>query len=214
MEILGAAEIELMREAGLLAAATLRMAGELVAPGVSTDFLDKRCHEFIVDHGAYPAPLNYHGFPKSICTSVNEVVCHGIPHPNHVLREGDIINIDVTALLDGFHGDTSATYYVGEVSDDAIRVTEAAREALDLGIAAVRPGGRLRDIGNVIEPFANSRGCSVVRDYCGHGIGRHFHSEPQVMHYRSRGTSRNPHPHPNTCFPTQPTIQADTRKVK
>ncbi len=183
IEIKSEAEIEHMRDACALAAATLEMIEPHVRPGVSTEALNQLCHDFIVEHGAYPAPLKYRGFPKSICTSVNEVVCHGIPSRKEVLREGDIVNVDVTARLHGFHGDTSRTYAVGRVSDQAHRLMKVTLECLWRGIRAVRPGARVSDIGQAIQPYAESQGCSVVREYCGHGIGREFHGEPQVCHY-------------------------------
>ncbi len=212
IEIKSAAEIEQMREAGLLAAATLKMIGAHVRPGISTGKLNQISHEFQLDHGAVPAPLNYRGFPKSICTSINDVVCHGIPSNKEVLRSGDIVNIDVTPILGGFHGDTSATFFVGDVSDRAKHVTEVSREALQLGIAAVRPGGRIRDIGAAIEDFAHGEGLSVVEDYCGHGIGRIFHTEPQVAHYRSRGP--NPRMRPGMTFTIEPMINVGTKHTR
>ena len=211
IDIKGPAEIERMRAAGLLAAATLRMASAHIKPGVTTGYLNKLVHEHTLDHGAVPAPLNYNGFPKSVCTSINDVVCHGIPNDKEALREGDIVNVDVTSILDGYHGDTSATFYVGEVSDDARRVTEAARRCLELGIAQVRPGARIRDIGAAIEDHAHAQSCSVVRDYCGHGIGRIFHTEPQVPHYRFTG--RNPRMRAGMTFTIEPMINLGTWKV-
>ena len=183
-------ELVKMRESGQLAARTLEMVSEYIEPGITTDAIDRLVDTFLRDHGAYPSPLNYRGFPKSVCTSINEVVCHGIPEPR-VLRDGDIINVDVTCTLpaeNGFFGDTSVTFYVGEPSPSAIHVTEVARQALELGIAAVRPGARIGDIGHAIQTFVESKGCSVVRDFCGHGIGRQFHTEPSVTHYGRPGT--------------------------
>jgi methionyl aminopeptidase len=214
IDIKSAAEIDKMREVGVLAAATLRMLGTHVAPGVSTAALDKLCHEFTLDHGAIPATLGYKGFTRSMCTSINEVVCHGVPNKKDVLREGDIINLDVTSILAGYHGDTSATFYVGgkdACSDEAVLVTETAREGMELGIAAVRAGARIRDIGAAIEDLANRRGVGVVRDYCGHGIGRVFHSEPQIPHYRFSG--RNPRLRAGMTFTVEPMINAGTWKV-
>jgi len=182
-------EIEKMRKAGKLAAETLLMIGEHIRPGISTEYINKIAHNFIVSHGGIPAPLNYNGFPKSICTSVNEVVCHGIPTKKQILKEGDIVNVDITVIVDGYHGDTSATFYVGrKISLDAIKVTEVARKCLEIGIAQVKPGNRLGDIGAAIQRFAESHGCSVVRDYVGHGIGKNFHEPPQVKHYGEPGT--------------------------
>jgi methionyl aminopeptidase len=179
-------EIELMREAGRLAADTLCRVSELVRPGISTEEINEFVHQDTLDKGAIPAPLNYRGFPKSVCTSINEVVCHGIPGPR-VLEEGDIINIDVTHIYKGYHGDTSATFYVGEPSEDARKVTEISRRCLQLGIAEVKPGARLGDIGAAIQECAESLGCGVVRDFVGHGIGREFHEEPKVSHCGQRG---------------------------
>jgi methionyl aminopeptidase len=183
-------ELKQMRASCRLAADTLTMIGEHIRPGITTDEINTIVHDYIVSHGAYPSPLNYRGFPKSVCTSINECVCHGIPDGT-VLKDGDIINVDVTTYLpekNGFHGDTSATFYVGEPSPMARHVTEVARQALELGIAAVEPGKRIGDIGHVIQRFVESKGCSVVRDYTGHGIGRIFHTEPSVPHYGRPGT--------------------------
>lgn len=181
-----------MRDACQLAAETLVMVGPHIAPGVSTNEINQLVHDFTVEHGAWPSPLNYNGFPKSVCTSVNDCVCHGIPS-DRVLRDGDIINVDVTSYYpkkDGFHGDTSATFYVGEVSEDARFVTETSRRSLELALGVVRDGARIGDIGAVIQEYAEARGCSVVRDYVGHGIGQVFHTAPQVPHYGEAGTGK------------------------
>ena len=177
-----------MRAAGRLAAETLDMIAAHVVPGATTEALDRRCHDFILEHGATPAPLNYRGFPKSICTSVNHVVCHGIPSPDKTLRDGDIVNIDVTVILDGWYGDTSRMFPVGRVRRKAQRLVEIAFEAMWLGIDAAGPGARLGDIGHAIQSHAEGRRCSVVEDFCGHGIGRVFHDRPNVLHYGSPGT--------------------------
>ncbi len=211
IDIKGPAELEKMLDSCIMAAACLRMAGTHVRPGVTTGYLDKLCHEYILDHGGIPAPLNYHGFPRSICTSIDDVVCHGIPDDKRALREGEIVNVDVTTILHGYHGDTSATYAVGEVLPDARLVTETARECLALGIATVSPKSRIRDIGAAIEDHAHSKDCSVVRDYCGHGIGREFHTEPQVPHYRFQG--RNPRLRAGMTFTIEPMINLGTWKV-
>jgi len=179
-------EIEQMRPACRLAADTLVMIESHIRPGITTDEINDRAHEFIVSHEAYPSPLNYHGFPKSVCTSVNRTVCHGIPGPKK-LKDGDIINVDVTVYLNGFHGDTSKTFYVGEPGVKARKVTEVSRISLQKGIEVVKPGAALGDIGHAIQTYAESEKCSVVRDYCGHGIGREFHEEPQVMHFGKPG---------------------------
>jgi methionyl aminopeptidase len=181
-------EIEKMRIAGRLASEVLDMIGNEVKAGVTTDQLNTICHNFIVnDQDAIPAPLNYRGFPKSVCTSVNHVICHGIPS-DKVLKTGDIINIDVTVIKDGFHGDTSRMFYVGEPSIRARRICEISKECMDLGINLVKPGCQLGDIGHVIQQHAEKNGFSVVREYCGHGIGRVFHEDPQVLHYGHPGT--------------------------
>ncbi len=179
-------EIDLMREACRLAADTLCLVDELIRPGVTTEEINAFVHEDTLKKGATPAPLGYHGFPKSVCTSINEVVCHGIPEERQ-LEDGDIINVDVTHIYNGYHGDTSATFYVGEPSDEAKKVTEVARRSLELGIAEVKPGARLGDIGAAIQEFAEAQGCGVVRDFVGHGIGRKFHEEPKVSHVGRRG---------------------------
>ena len=181
-------EIEKMRVAGRLASEVLDMIEPHVRAGVTTDELNTICHDFIVDQQeAIPAPLNYRGFPKSICTSVNHVICHGIPSDKR-LKDGDIINIDITVIKDGFHGDTSRMFYVGEPSIRARRLVQICRECLDIGIELVRPGAHLGDIGHAIQEHAEGNGFSVVREYCGHGIGRVFHEEPQVLHYGRPGT--------------------------
>ena len=179
-------EIDQMRPSCHLAADVLVMIEPYVKPGITTMELNDICHEFIVGHDAYPSPLNYHGFPKSICTSVNHVVCHGIPADKR-LQDGDIINLDITTYLNGFHGDTSKTFYVGEPRVKARKVTEVARRALDIGIAAVHPEATLGDIGHAIQTYVEGEKCSVVREFCGHGIGREFHEDPQVLHYGRPG---------------------------
>lgn len=182
----GAEAFAAMRKAGRLAAEALDMIGPYVRPGVTTEELDDRVLEFALDHGAVPAPLNYRGFPKSICTSINHVVCHGIPGPKP-LREGDIINIDVTLIVDGWHGDTSRMYAVGEISRRAERLIEVTYEALRRGVEVVRPGNSTGHIGAAIQAYAESERCSVVRDFCGHGLGRLFHDRPNILHYGDEG---------------------------
>ena len=176
-------EIEKMRAAGKLAAQTLDVITPHVKPGVSTEELNKLCHDFIIENNAIPAPLNYKGFPKSICTSYNHVICHGIPDEKHVLQDGDILNIDVTVILEGFHGDTSRMFYVGNVSPERQKLIDDTHTAMMKGIETIKSGSRLSDIGRAIQNFAEGLGYSVVRDYCGHGIGREFHSDPMVLHY-------------------------------
>ncbi|NLE88699.1 MAG: type I methionyl aminopeptidase [Myxococcales bacterium] len=211
IEIKTPEEIELMREAGRLAADTLSKVDALIRPGVTTDEINEFVHQDTLAKGAVPAPLNYKGFPKSVCTSINEVVCHGIPS-NRKLRDGDIINVDVTHKYKGFHGDTSVTFYVGTPSPEAVLVTEVARRSLELGIAEVRPGARIGDIGAAIQAFAHSHGCSVVRDFVGHGIGRTFHAEPQVSHAGRRGTG--PRLRPGMTFTIEPMINLGDYRVR
>jgi methionyl aminopeptidase len=182
-------QIAKMRIAGRMAAEVLELIGEYVVPGVSTEELDRICHEHIVNiQKAIPACLGYRGFPKSICTSVNQVVCHGIPADKKILKAGDIINIDVTVIKDGWYGDTSKMYCVGAVPSHAQRLIQISQECLYKGIELVRPGVRLGDIGHAIQTHAEANYYSVVRDYCGHGIGDEFHQEPQVLHYGRPGT--------------------------
>ena len=180
-------EQQKMRIAGRLTADVLDMIGPHVRPGVTTDELDRICHDYIVGiQGTIPAPLNYRGFPKSICTSINHVVCHGIPN-DKPLRDGDIVNIDVTLIVDGWHGDSSRMYNVGEVNRKAERLVEVTYECLMRGIAMVKPGAHLGDIGYAIQSYAEAERCSVVRDFCGHGLGRTFHDHPNVLHYGRMG---------------------------
>ncbi len=174
--------LDRMRRAGKAAAEVLAAVGAAVRPGITTDELDAIAHEECLKRGGYPSPLGYNGFPKSLCTSVNEVICHGIPDST-VLKDGDIVNCDVTIYLDGVHGDTNATFLVGDVDDESRRLVEVTRECLDKGIEAVRPGNTVRDIGRAIQAHAEAHGYGVVRAFVGHGIGRAFHSEPQVFHY-------------------------------
>lgn len=176
-----------MRVSCQMAAETLLLVGERIRAGMTTEDINTIVHEDTVRRGARPSPLNYRGFPKSVCTSINDVVCHGIPN-GRVLVDGDIINVDITTFYNGFHGDTSATFYVGTPSQDARHVVEVARRSLDVGIAEVREGARLGDIGGAIQEYVEAQGCGVVRDYVGHGIGRRFHEDPQVKHYGKRGS--------------------------
>ena len=184
----GADDFEAMRKAGRLGAQTLDFITPHVVPGVSTGELDRLCHDFIVEHDAIPAPLNYRGFPKSICTSINHVVCHGIPDPEKILVEGDAMNIDVTVILDGWHGDTSRMFFIGDkIPIKARRLCDVTYEAMMRGIEQVRPGAHVGDIGHAIQSFAEIARCSVVRDFCGHGLGRVFHDEPNILHYGRPG---------------------------
>ena len=201
-----------MREAGRLAAEVLDMIGEHVKPGVTTDELDRLCHDHIVQvQQAVPANLNYRGFPKTICTSVNHVVCHGIPNDRR-LKNGDIINIDVTVIRDGFHGDTSRMYFVGKPLPHAQRLVEGCFEAMWQGIRCVRPGARLGDIGHAIQRSTESQSFTVVREYCGHGIGRIYHEDPQVLHYGKPGTGLELRA--GMTFTIEPMINAGKRDVK
>jgi methionyl aminopeptidase len=205
-------EQQKMREAGRLAAEVLDMIGEHVKPGVTTDELDRLCHDHIVQvQQAVPANLNYRGFPKTICTSVNHVVCHGIPNDRR-LKNGDIINIDVTVIRDGFHGDTSRMYFVGKPLPHAQRLVQDCFEAMWQGIRCVRPGARLGDIGHAIQRSTESQSFTVVREYCGHGIGRIYHEDPQVLHYGKPGTGLELRA--GMTFTIEPMINAGKRDVK
>ncbi|AWL12613.1 Methionyl aminopeptidase [Saliniradius amylolyticus] len=205
-------EIEKMRVAGKLASEVLDMIGPYVKKGVTTGELDKICHDYIVnEQQAIPAPLNYHGFPKSICTSVNHVICHGIPSDKK-LKDGDIINIDVTVIKDGYHGDTSKMFVVGKPSIMAERLIRVTQECLYKGIKLVRPGTRLGDIGHVIQQHAESHDYSIVREYCGHGIGKEFHEDPQVVHYGRPGTGMELEA--GMCFTIEPMVNAGKRHSK
>ncbi len=210
--IKSAHEIAKMRVAGRLAAEVLEMIESHVRPGVTTDELDRVCHDFIVnEQHAIPAPLDYRGFPKSICTSVNHQVCHGIPG-NKRLKNGDIVNIDVTVIKDGYHGDTSKMFVVGDASVLARRLIKLTQEAMRLGIAQVRPGATLGDVGHAIQTFVESNNYSVVREYCGHGIGREFHEDPQVLHYGNPGEGLELRE--GMCFTVEPMVNAGKRFIK
>ena len=185
-----ALEIEGMRKACRFNAQLMNFIRPLVKEGMSTADIDKLVHDYTLDHGHIPAPLNYHGFPKSVCTSRNEVVCHGIPSENDIILDGDIINIDVTTIVEGFHGDQSETIMIGNVSDDAKKVTEVSKRCLDIGIATVKAGLVLNDVCGAMQDYVEAQGCSVVRDFTGHGIGRGFHEDPQVTHYRTSAARR------------------------
>ena len=224
IKIKTADEIEKMRVAGRLAAEVLEMIGPHVKAGVTTEELDRICHEYITkEQGAIPAPLNYHGFPKSICTSINHIVCHGIPAEQDepvnskynkpaVLKDGDILNIDVTVIKDSFHGDTSKMFFVGKPTVLAERLVKVTQECLYKGINEVKPGATLGDIGYVIQKHAEASNFSVVREFCGHGIGDTFHSEPQVLHYGRRGTGETLVA--GMAFTIEPMINAGKRDVK
>ena len=205
-------EQQAMRLAGRLTAEVLDMIGAHVVPGVTTDELDRICHDYIVGvQQAIPAPLGYRGYPKSICTSVNHVVCHGIPGDRR-LRQGDVVNVDVTVIKDGFHGDSSRMYPVGKVAPHVERLVQVTREALWRGIRVVRPGARLGDIGHAIQGFVEGNHYSVVREYCGHGIGRGFHEDPQVLHYGVPGAGIELVP--GMTFTIEPMVNAGRREVR
>tara|TARA_B100000886_G_C20386564_1_gene476326 strand:- start:364 stop:1125 length:762 start_codon:yes stop_codon:yes gene_type:complete len=202
-------EIELMRATSSLAKSTLEFIEPYVKPGVTTEELNQLCHEYIISNDAYPSPLNYHGFPKSICTSLNEVICHGIPSEKDLLKDGDILNIDVTTYLNKFHGDTNKTFLVGKVAPEIKKLVEVTYDCMWEGIKVVKPGARIGDIGAQIVKLAHSQGYSVVEEYCGHGIGREFHEEPQVVHNAKAGTG--PVMKPGMTFTIEPMINLGSR---
>ena len=205
-------EIEKMRVAGRLAGEVLQMIRPHVKAGITTNELDRICHDYIVNvQQAVPAPLNYRGFPKSICTSVNHVVCHGIPGDKR-LKKGDAVNIDITVIKDGFHGDTSKMFFVGEPTVASARLARISHECMKIGIDMVKPGIRLGDIGHAIQQHAESQNCSIVREYCGHGIGREFHEDPQVLHYGKPGTGMTLEP--GMTFTIEPMVNAGKRFTK
>ncbi|NEP11371.1 MAG: type I methionyl aminopeptidase [Symploca sp. SIO1A3] len=210
--ILSSREIEKMRRAGSLAAQLLDYLEPMVKPGVSTQELNDEAEQWTKAHGAKSAPLGYNGFPKSICTSVNEVVCHGIPNKKQILQDGDIINIDVTPIVDGFHGDTSKTFFVGTPSPLAKKLVEVTLECMMRGIAVVKPGARIGDIGAAIQEYAEAEGFSVVRDFVGHGVGRIFHTAPQIPHYGKRGKGKKLRT--GMVFTIEPMINEGTWEVE
>jgi methionyl aminopeptidase len=205
-------EIELMRKTSKLASSTLTFIEPYIKPGVSTEELNQLCHTYITEHGAYPSPLNYHGFPKSICTSPNEVICHGIPSEKVILKDGDILNIDVTTYLNKFHGDTNKTFFVGNVKPEIKKLVEVTYDCMWAGIQTVRPGGHIGDIGAAIQDIAHAQGFSVVEEYCGHGIGREFHEAPQVVHVGTIGTGEEMKP--GMTFTIEPMINLGSRHCK
>ncbi len=205
-------EIDAMKPSCRLAAQVLNMIEPFIKPGVTTQELNEICHEFTIKHGGISAPLNYKGFPKSICTSINDVVCHGIPSTKVKLKNGDIINVDITTIVDGYYGDTSRTFLVGQVSDEAQKLVRVTKECLDRGIQAVRSGGRIGDIGAAIQAHAEEHKYSVVRDFVGHGIGRSFHEEPQVSHFGTAGTGVRLTP--GMVFTIEPMINIGHWKTK
>ena len=206
-------QIERMRVAGRLAAEVLDMLAAHVRPGVSTEELDQIAHDHIVNHQhGIPANVGYRGYPKTLCTSVNHVICHGIPSPSKILKDGDIVNIDVTVIKDGWHGDTSRMYFVGEPSVLAKRLVDTTREAMLRGIGAVRPGATLGDVGHAIQSFVEAQGFSVVREYCGHGIGTVYHDDPQVLHYGVPGTGLELRE--GMTFTVEPMVNAGKRTTR
>ena len=211
IKIHGPKEFAAMRKAGLLAAEVLDYISPFVVPGVSTEELDRLCDDMTVERGAISAPLGYRGYPKSICTSINHVVCHGIPSDKR-LQKGDIVNIDVTVIIDGWHGDSSRMFFAGTPSTKARRLVDITYKAMMLGIAAVRPGARLGDIGHAIQSFAEGERCSVVRDFCGHGIGQVFHDSPNVVHYGEPGEGLELRE--GMIFTIEPMINLGTWQVK
>lgn len=206
------AEIAVMRRACRLATETLLAVGDMIQEGITTADINDFSHQYMTSRGGIPAPLNYRGYPKSICTSINEVVCHGIPDEKTVLRSGDILNVDITVIVEGWHGDTSATFFIGKPSREAVHVVEVSRRCLEIGIAQVRPGGRIYEIGNAIDGHAASAGCSVIRDYVGHGIGKGFHEKPQVPHFANSGEKTRMLP--GMTFTIEPMINLGTWRTK
>lgn len=208
--LLSSREIDKMRQAGKLAAELLEHLGQMIQPGITTHDLDMEAEKWTKAHGAKSAPLGYGSppFPRSICTSVNEVICHGIPNKQQILKEGDIMNIDVTPVLDGYHGDTSRTFFVGTPSPIAKKLVEVTEECLYRGINAVKPNGRIGDIGAAIQEYAESHGFSVVRNFVGHGVGRVFHCPPQIPHFGQRGTGKKLRP--GMVFTIEPMINEGT----
>jgi methionyl aminopeptidase len=204
-------DFEGMRRAGKLAAECLDMLTPHVKPGVVTDDLDRMAREFILDHGALPACLFYRGYPKTVCISVNHVVCHGIPG-ERTLRDGEIANIDVTVIVDGWHGDTSRMYLIGDVPTRARRLVDVTYEAFERGLAVVKPGARLGDIGYAIQSYAEAQRCSVVRDFCGHGVGRVFHDNPNILHFGRRGEGEVLKP--GMFFTIEPMVNLGKYQVK
>lgn len=205
-------EIQLMRDTCKLAAKTLHFLGKNLRIGMSTEEIDQMCYKYMVNRGAIPATLGYHGFPKSLCTSLNEVICHGIPNEKDILKDGDIVNLDVTTILKGFFGDTNRTFLVGNVKPEIKKLVDVTYECMMAGISVCRPGARLGDIGAIIEEIAHDNGYSVVHEYCGHGIGRNFHEDPQVTHFGKKGTGVELRP--GMTFTIEPMINFGKRHCK
>ena len=204
-------DIEEMKKAGRLAIDMLNMVEAHIRPGITTDHINTLVHEFTIAHGATPAPLNYRGFPKSVCVSVNEEICHGIPGPR-IIREGDIVNIDVTPILNGYYADASKTFFAGTPGSDARKIVEVARVCLKRGMAVVRPGSRVGDIGWAIQTYAEERGCSVVREFVGHGVGFDFHEPPQIPHFGQQGKGLRLVP--GMVFTVEPMVNLGRKDLK
>ena len=204
-------DIEGIRKAGDLVIETLNLAESMIKPGITTDAINTVVHEFTIQHGAVPAPLNYRGFPKSVCVSANEVICHGIPG-SRILVDGDIVNVDITSILDGYYADANRTFYVGTPDPDASKIVEVARESLKCGLAMIKPGNTIGDIGWAIQTYAEAQGCSVVREFVGHGVGLEFHEPPQIPHFGQKG-------HgipliPGLVFTVEPMINQGKKELK
>lgn len=212
IKIKTADEIMKMRKTCALASQTLDYLESKIEIGMSTEDINTLCHEYIISHGAYPSPLNYHGFPKSVCTSLNEVICHGIPSAKDIIKDGDILNIDVTCFLDGYHGDTNRTFLIGNVKPEVQKLVQVTYEAMIKGIKEVAPGKYLGDIGAAIEEYAHQNSFTVVHEYCGHGIGTEFHEDPQVLHFGRRGTG--PQMREGMIFTIEPMINLGQRFCK
>lgn len=205
-------EIEIMKVPCKMAAKTLHFLGKQLKVGMSTQEINDMCHQYTINRNGIPATLNYHGFPASLCTSRNEVICHGIPSAKEFLNDGDILNLDVTTIYNGFHGDTNATFFIGNVRPEIKKLVEVTHQCLMAGISVCRPGARLGDIGAIIEEMAHGHGYSVVHEYCGHGIGRVFHEEPQITHFGKKGTGAEMRP--GMTFTIEPMINIDKRHCK
>lgn len=214
IQIKSAAELAGMRKAGRLASECLQWICDQVEPGMNTQQIDDLQMQFCAKHGVTPAPLNYRGFPKSICTSINEVICHGIPSRNEVLKEGDIVGIDTTLIVDGFYGDNAATIPVGTPSDETRRLLDVTLESLRIGLEAIRPGGMLRAVGKSIQEYVEPQGYSVVRDFVGHGIGRQFHEQPQVCHYDTGTAGPRVRLRPGMTFTVEPMVNVGTEDCR
>jgi methionyl aminopeptidase len=205
-------EIELMKESCKLAAKTLHFLGKKIKVGMSTEEINAMCHAYIINRQAIPSPLNYHGFPKSLCTSRNEIICHGIPHEKDIIENGDIINLDVTTFFKGFHGDTNKTFLMGDVKPEYKKLVDVTYDCMMAGISVCKPGAKVGDIGAIIEEMAGDNGFSVVHEYCGHGIGRQFHEDPQIVHVGKRGTGVEMRP--GMTFTIEPMINYGKRHCK